>query len=418
MDRISDVLLFEERFLDPGLNTGLWWCRDVEDMLAVELNAVCKAAGASWSEAGECRAFVEPFSFILVAVPPGEAQKEIANELLTRFGTFVCVPDDAAWRGCSSAKELREKGGLEAVERLLMGCRELPVSGLLNLAEVGPEEPVSKNRTFSGFPVLDRAVGGFSGGELSVWTGKRGEGKSTVLSQLVPEAVARHRRVCVYSGEMPASMFKAALYQQIAGASYIDRRIDPDTGKELYSVQQEARERIDRWLNRRVFITDIQTANAHDEDNILSLFEYAHRRWSCGVFLVDNIMTAALRNESQLGQWRAQSIFAARLVAFAQRFDVHVHLVAHPRKTKNGDFDSDDVAGTADLTNRASNVFRIGRVADEDVEQMGCAAGIRILKNRRYGGRGTVPLDFDPVTRRFYPAGTSPRRSFDWELRG
>lgn len=47
---------------------------------------------------------------------------------------------------------------------------------------------------------------------------------------------------------------------------------------------------------------------------------------------MDNIMTAELKDEARLGQWRAQSVFASRLVSFAQRFDVHVHLVAHPGK--------------------------------------------------------------------------------------
>ena len=215
---------------------------------------------------------------------------------------------------------------------------------------------------------------------------------------------------------MPAASFKSILYQQIAGSGNIYRQTDTVTGKELHAVSVTARERIDKWLDRRVFITDIRTSNAHDEDNILSLFEYAQRRWHCSSFVVDNVMTAALKDEGKLGQWRAQSVFASRLVAFAKRFDVHVHLVAHPRKTRDGNFDSDDVAGTADLTNRADNVFRVGRVPDEKVAEMGCSAGIRILKNRRYGDRGTIQLDFDPVTRRFYQAGGSPYRKFDWEV--
>lgn len=222
--------------------------------------------------------------------------------------------------------------------------------------------------------------------------------------------------MCIYSGEMPAADLKSILYQQIAGTSSIYQQTDEATGKQLYSVSDTARKQIDKWLDRRVFITDIRTSNAHDEDNILNLFEYAQRRWHCSAFIVDNVMTAALKDEAGMGQWRAQSVFASRLVAFAQRFDVHVHLVAHPRKTRDGNFDSDDVAGTADLTNRANNVFRVGRIPDEKVEEMGCSAGIRILKNRRYGDRRTIKLDFDPVTRRFYQAGGSPYRRFDWEV--
>lgn len=415
MNSISEILFFHDRFIDPALDSGLWWCLDYDDMEAVSVNAVCKAMSVSWEEVGQCREFVGQFPFILVAVPPGNSQGEIASELLARFGAFVCLPADEAWMGCTSVKELREKGGISAVERLLLGCRELPVNGLLNIADVEREKASGRNRTFSGIPALDRATGGFSGGELSVWTGKRGEGKSTLLSQFVPEAVARGGRVCIYSGEMPAADFKSILYQQIAGGSNICRQADAATGKELYLVSDRAREQIDQWLNNRVFITDIKTANAHDEDNILALFEYAWRRWHCAAFIVDNIMTAALKDEPRLGQWRAQSIFTSRLVAFAQRFEVHVHLVAHPRKTRDGDFDSDDVAGASDITNRANNVFRVGRIPDEKVEEMGCSAGIRILKNRRYGDRGTVKLGFDSVTRRFYQAGTSPYRRFDWE---
>lgn len=416
MGNISDVLFFEERFMDPSLNSGLWWCLDYDGMEAVQINAVCKAMSASWDDVGECQEFVGQFPFILVAVPPGNAQREIVDELLARFGAFVCVPNDEAWLGCASVQELREKGGIRAVERLLFGCKEIPINGLLNISDVTADEKVSKNRTFSGLPALDRAVGGFSGGELSVWTGKRGEGKSTLLSQMIPEAVAKGKRVCVYSGEMPAAMFKDCLYQQIAGKSNIYRQADQATGKELYFVSEAARKKIDKWLDRRVFITDIRTANAHDEDNILSLFEYAHRRWHCGMFLVDNIMTAELKDEARLGQWRAQSVFASRLVAFAQRFDVHVHLVAHPRKTRDGNFEADDVAGTADITNRASNVFLVDRIPGERVEELGCSAGVRILKNRRYGDRGAVKLDFDPITRRFFPANGTSYRKFDWEV--
>lgn len=80
--------------------------------------------------------------------------------------------------------ELWEKGGTEAVDRLLFGCRELPVSGLLNISDIEQEAAVSRSRTFSGLPALDRAVGGFSGGELSVWTGKRGEGKGKTIAQV------------------------------------------------------------------------------------------------------------------------------------------------------------------------------------------------------------------------------------------
>ncbi len=415
---IEDILYFDRNLVDSSQarQYGLCWCKDYNDVNAVQVNAVCKIQSASWDEVSRCRDFIKEFDFILVAVPSGEKRDEIVNEILARFKAIVCVPNDDAWYGCKSLEELRNKGGLSAIEGLFYGCKEIPINGILDVSKITDDEQISRNRTFSGIPSLDKAIGGFSGGEMSVWTAKRGEGKSTLISQMIPEAVAIGKQVCVYSGEMRATAFRQILYRQIAGTRNICKKIDSFTGKELYFTSESAVKKIDSWIRDRVFIVDIKTANAHDEDNIISLFEYAYRRKHCRVFVVDNIMTTELKNEAKLGQWRAQSLFASRLVAFAQRFDVHVHLVAHPRKTKESKFDSDDVGGSGDITNKADNVFQLSRVADENVDEAGCSAAIRILKNRMYGERSTVKLDFDPISKRFYPAGGTPYRKFDWEM--
>ena len=46
---------------------------------------------------------------------------------------------------------------------------------------------------------------------------------------------------------------------------------------------------------------------------------------------------------------------------FAKKNEVHVHLVAHPRKGDNDKkklLTADDIGGSADITNRADNAFR------------------------------------------------------------
>lgn len=413
---LSDYLLCRKEFINPKEPRGLWWCKDYADVQAACINAVAKPLDTSWEDIALFANVIREFRYILVCLPAGKEREEIINELLLRFNMPVYIPSDEAWHGCKSVAELEQKGGIRAVERLLHRSIEVTIPGLLDVSEIPDDEVVSKNRTFSGIPLLDHAINGFYGGELSVWTGRRGEGKSTLISQLIPEAVARGQRVCVYSGEMPARDFRTILYQQIAGYRNIYKTVDTETNKEIYHVEEEVVKKINEWIKRRVFITDIKKANAHDEDVILSLFEYAHLNYYCTVFIVDNIMTTALKGEAKYGEFRAQSLFASRLTAFAQRFDVHVHLVAHPRKTNQKNFDADDVSGSGDITNRANNVFRVGRVAEEDVASTGYSAGIHILKNRGYGKRDIIPLDFDPVCRRFYPAGTQLFRQFDWEV--
>lgn len=60
------------------------------------------------------------------------------------------------------------------------------------------------------------------------------------------------------------------------------------------------------------------------------------------------------------------------------------------------------MAGSGDITNRADNVFKVERVKPEDE---GCDAVVTIMKNREFGARGKIKLDFNEPSRQFFPAG-------------
>lgn len=412
----NSSLLYRPELMDPAEPTGLWWMKDAEDTAVVGVNAVSKSILAPWSDLEAWEEWLRQFPYILVAVPPGGVQEEIVGELTARVPIPVSVPAPAAFRGFESIRALWADGGKKALERLLLEAQEQPAAGLLNLADVDCSRRKNARRVISGVADLDRAIGGFSGGELSVWTGKRGEGKSTFLGQILLESVNQGRKVCAYSGEMPKEQFKLSLLQQAAGHLNVNRREDDRSGRVFFDVKPEVIPLIDEWWSGRLFLTDISRKDAHDERNILKIFEYAYRRYGCDIFLVDNIMTAELRDEANLGFWRAQSAFTGRLVDFAKRLNVHVHLVAHPRKT-SGKLEADDVGGSSDITNRADNVFKLERVPDEDAAAAGYSTLLTVLKNREFGARDRVKLDYNEPSRRLYRAGGSPARRFSWEAR-
>lgn len=401
--------------MNPEEPTGLWWCLDARDVQAMTLNAVCKSAIAGWSDVERCADYVRQFPYVFIPVPPCGEREQLATELTTRLGMAVLLPDEKAFKGCGSLREYIDAYGWSKSFELLYGAKMAPVQGLLNLADVDTAALKNVRRTLSGLQGLDDLIGGFSGGELSIWTGKRGEGKSTLLGQVLLDAVNQAHRVCVYSGEMPAARFKLSMLQQAAGYRFIQAEELPGTGKRSYTVKPEAVEAIDAWWDRCLFLTDIRKDNAHDEDNIVALFEYARRVYGCDTFLVDNIMTARLKQEAQLGMWQAQSEFAGRLVAFSKANGVHVHLVAHPRKTGKAAIETDDVGGSGDLTNRADNVLKIERVPEDKLPQVGCATVLTVMKNREFGALGAVKLDFNPCDRRFFRAGGDDRKRYSWE---
>ena len=386
------------------------------DVQTVVRNAVAKPSITEWDRIPrEVWDWVEQFPYVFVCVPPGEAQQEISTELQKRVTVSILLADLASFRGNKSVFELFQNAGQRAVEGLLLGAYELPMPGLLQLSDVDVDGPISQNRMMSGILSLDYCLGGFRGGELSVWTGKRGEGKSTWLGQVLNEAVNQGKRVCAYSGELPARQFKLSMLPQAAGPDYVTPVPDPMTGRTEYTVAPEIRQLLEGWWRDRLLLTDIRQANAHDEDTILRLFEYAYRKYGCDVFLVDNIMTAQLSRERELGLWRAQSAFTQRLSAFAKKNGAHVHLVAHPRKTGERGVSADDVAGTADITNLADNVFSVERIPEDKIGPDGFSTRIKIIKNRRNGTMATIGLNFEETSRRFYEDGGNPRKKYTWE---
>ena len=406
------AILCDPAHIEP---TGyLSWCIDAEDVYTLQDNAVCKATLATWEDVGKEVDALECFNFILVCAPPGPARDEIVSELTARTTVAVLVPQKDAFYGCENIRSLLASKGTWAVSRLLYGAEEVAIQDIIDLSTVDTSKQLNAERTLSGFRALDSAIGGFSPGDLSVWTGKRGDGKSTLLGQVLLEAVNQGHKVCAYSGELPARQFKLSMLQQAAGRHNVVRREDERTGRILYRVPQETANVIDDWWKGHLFLTDIRRDNAHNEDNILRLFEYARRRYGCDTFLVDNIMTAELRDAAELGHWQAQSKFTGRLVAFAKARDVHVHLVAHPRKTERR-LEADDVGGSSDITNRADNVIKVERVKDEQIIEAGYCALLTVLKNREFGAMPKVELDFDESSRRFYPANTDDTRVFSWE---
>src|SRR5699024_7745349 len=155
------------------------------------------------------------------------------------------------------------------------------------------------------------------------------------------EAIDQGETVCAYSGELPAWKFKYWASLQAAGPQNIRVSRDKLSGKDIPQPTPVAQRTTDEWRRGSFLPHDIGTSTYHDAASILRVFRYAHRRYGAKVYLVDNLMTARFRG-SDRDFYRAQSEFVAELASFAHDNNVHVHLVAHPRKTDRID-DSDEV---------------------------------------------------------------------------
>lgn len=413
---LSDVLLYDPGYLNPELPTGFWFCADPEDVLAVQINAGCLRASAGWEALSRHERFFLQFCYVLVVCGDPEKRAVMVRELRQRLPNVILLAvEDKGFCRCNSVRDLRATCGLRAVERMLLEAVEIPAYGLLDLADVSAPDVSKLDKVLFGISNLDRATGGAVMGELSVWTGKRGEGKSTLLDQFLLEAIDQGQPVCAYSGELPAWKFKYWASLQAAGPKNLQVRKDQLSGREIPHPTPFAQQMIDEWWRGRFLLYDIGTSTYHDAANILRVFRYAHWRYGAKVYLVDNLMTARFRGNDR-DFYRAQSEFVAELASFAHDNNVHVHLVAHPRKTDRIS-DSDEVAGIGDVTNLADNVYVLEKEEREDRQQ---DSVLTILKNRFFGERGrSIGLNFERKSKRFYKSGTgNPDKVYGWALSG
>lgn len=355
-----------------------------------------------------CWDWLQKFKQVIIWPDNDEPGQEMCRKLIQKLGAWRC------WVVKSDRKDANAVlfyDGKEAAKRAVMTAQEVPLSGLVRLADVKAFDIENMVRVPSSISTINEIVGGYALGFLSVWTGESGSGKSTLLGQELLTAIQKGFNVCAYSGELPAAMFRYWIELQAAGPKYLTEINDQLRNRKILKPKREAIEDIREWYRDRFFIYD--AFGSVTDENLLEVFEYASRRYNCSVFLADNLMTMQLTgNERDF--YRKQGQTVGRLKDFAHGFGVHVHLVAHPRKAQ-GRLTKLDVSGSAEITNRPDNVFGLYRCKPGEKEEFKCAAILDIFKNRWSGKQDEdAALQFCENSKRYYMENSEEREFWDY----
>ena len=345
----------------------------------------------------ECWEWLQGFKKIIIwpdADPPGQ---DMCRKLINKLGAWRCYVVH-----CEDYKDPNEclyKVGPEETKMLCYAAKEVPISGLVRLADVQAFDWESIVRVRSTIKAINNIIGGYIMGQVSIWTGINASGKSTFLGQELLGAIEQGYSVCAYSGELPGAVFRYWIDLQAAGEGNISQKHDEVMDKEVFYLRKDVAGKVRNWYRDRFFLYD--SFGGTEQDDLLKVFEYAAMRYNCKLFLVDNLMTSIFAS-SEKDYYRKQSNFIGQVIDFAHRHDAHVHVVAHPRKTE-GRLSKMDVLGSSEITNRADNVFAMHRALEEERAEHECDAILDIFKNRFLGQQGeAISLDFDTKSKRFY----------------
>lgn len=163
----------------------------------------------------------------------------LVDDMQRRFRGTVKVVRQQDYKGCKDANEILKKYGREAVRKAVEQAEAIPIQQVKQLSDVKAVDLFSLPKIPTGIESLDRVLsGGIYLGQTVILTGKRGEGKSTLGSQILANALNEGGTVFAYSGELPDYFFKRWIDFQIAGKHNVIDRAGP-AGTVNYFIPKE-----------------------------------------------------------------------------------------------------------------------------------------------------------------------------------
>lgn len=344
----------------------------------------------------------------------------ISSRLENSGITIKCVrPCD--YLGEKDANDILRKYGPMAVKFAVEHAEVPKLNNVKQLSDVQDVDINKIDKIRTGVEELDKVIRGFAMGQLAILTGKRGDGKSTFMSQIIAEALDQNRSVFVYSGELADFHFKRWLNYQLAGSRNLERYED-QFGEESYYLPDDASKAISEWYRGRAYIYDNNyMVDGSEFESLPETVERAIQQYNVQLICIDNLMTAMEKVTDNSNLYLAQSNFVGKLKAIAMKYSVVIVLVAHPRKASQNETldDNDLVAGSSDITNKADIVIKYSRC---DPEKYECDSLIKVTKNRivgvlRTSNETAIRVNYDPRTKRVTGCSDNERyeKVYGWE---
>lgn len=209
----------------------------------------------------------------------------------------------------------------------------------------------------TGFVELDRHIIGLYMSEVTILSGSNGSGKSSWLNTLLLNIIDQGVNVALWSGELRADILKSWIQMSAAGKNNL-RLSNYGDGK--YYVPNNVAEKIDKWMDGKFFLYNndygaVWQQIFHDMELLLKV--------GVKVFALDNLFSLDI-DILDGDKNNKQKELILQIKEFAKKNQVHIILVAHPRKVTTF-LRKNDISGTSDLQNAVDKILIIHRINND-----------------------------------------------------
>ncbi|GAB2471950.1 DnaB-like helicase C-terminal domain-containing protein [Comamonas humi] len=251
----------------------------------------------------------------------------------------------------------------------------------------------------------------FRPGEVTIWGGANGNGKSMVTGFVSLGMLAQGERCCIASFEMKPIRTLERMARQFSGYNPMDPAFagSAEATKALVNVYGE----FQGWTDNRLWLYDQQgTVTAKQ---VCAVARYCAKELGVTQMFIDSLMKCVQGEDDYNGQ----KAFVDELTAIARDHSIHIHLVHHIKKPASEDQKPGkyDFKGTGAITDQVDNVIAVWRNKPKERKQ---AEGklveadepdcLLICDKQRNGEwEGTIGLWFDKASQQYLPGpGMAP----------
>jgi len=369
------------------------------------------AKGFTWIP--YCWNWMNQFEEVIVFGDYERGKISLLEELSRRLKITVKHVKEEDYKDCKDANEILKKYGAEQIIKCVENAVIVPIKKVINLSDVEDVDIFKIPKLKTGIRNIDKLLyGGLPMGGVVLVSGKPGEGKSTLASQILVNAIEQDYKCFAYSGELPNYLFKSWIDFQIAGPDHVIEYSN-QWNDLFYKISETNKSNISRWYKDRCFLYDNSAIDGDEKESLVTTVENVIMQYGVQVVLLDNLMTAIdLEESSSSDKYEKQSLFVKKLARVALRHNVLIILVAHKRKNNFSTNENDEISGSGDISNLATITIAYEKDSDLEPSQRLC----KISKNRLFGKTYTKGyiLEYDDKSKRIYGQGDNLHIEYSW----
>jgi twinkle protein len=402
--------LFGKDVCDPSTNSdrliiveGQW---DALAMYELGLPAVSIPSGVSnmnWIK--EDYEYLSYFDTIVLIMDNDAPGKKCAVDVAARLGIDKCIIVNLPLK---DANDMLKAGRGGEIINLIESTAKGQLDEIVDAQEMKDEvmDFIRGDYLLDGDPFF---IPGFDltfrKHEITLWFGYTSQGKSQAVQNQVANLAARGVMSVVASFEQPPERTFGSILMNMTGSSDI--------------VANEDFDKAFKYLSEHCFI--YKSREKANPLKLINMFIHAHKRYGVTNFVIDNVMTMDVDRGDNTAQ--AEAIDAIRV--FASNYPVHVHVVAHPRKSGEGVSSPPAIAeiqGASEWGNMPDNIITVWRdvskherlaemkandYPDDAMQEFWESTPCGKLICRKQRATGEIPMTntwFDKGTKRFLPS--------------